>query len=167
MDYLLLLVIQFCWIPAHYGIYGNEIAIKLAKKALELDQTDIHIPLGKGDAISLIKAEVTLRWQEEWESESSARHYHSNQYCWREKNHLKGAKQTWSCNNKVEIGHTGLNSTQAIIGKSIGVCSECKVVEDVNHVLFICKKFDQHRQKWEELDKENDIHNILQEQGIE
>ena len=27
--------------------------------------------------------------------------------------------------------------------------------------------FDQHRQKWKELDKENDIHDILQEQGME
>ena len=67
----------------------------------------------------------------------------------------------------MRLGHTGLNSTLAIIGKSIGVCSECKVVEDVNHVSFICKKFDQHRKKSEELDKENDFHNILQEQGIE
>ena len=72
------LVIQLCWIQ-HYGIYGNEIADKLAKKALELDQTDIHIPLGKGDAISLIKSEVMLRWQDEWESENSARYYHRNQ----------------------------------------------------------------------------------------
>ena len=38
-----------------------------------------------------------------------------------------------------------------------------------NHVLFKfkCKKFDQHRQKWKELDEENDIHNILQEQEME
>ena len=73
------LVIQFCWIPAHYRIYDNEIADKLAKKALELDQTDIQVQLGKGHTISLIKSEVMLRWQDEWESENSARYYHRNQ----------------------------------------------------------------------------------------
>ena len=67
----------------------------------------------------------------------------------------------------MRLGHTGLNSTLAIIAKSNGVCSECKVLEDVNHVFSKCKKFDQHRQKWKELDEENDIHNILQVQGIE
>ena len=70
----------------------------------------------------------------------------------------------------MRLGHTGLNSTLAIIGKSNGVCSDtpwCKVVEDVNHVLFKCEKFDQHRQKWKELDEENDIHNLLQEQEME
>ena len=35
---------------------------------------------------------------------------------------------------RLRLGHTGLNSTLAIIGKSNGVCSQCKVVEDVNHV---------------------------------
>ena len=56
----------------------------------------------------------------------------------------------------MRLGHTGLNSTLAIIAKSNGVCSECKVVEDVNHVLFNCKKFDQHRQKWKELDEDKE-----------
>lgn len=59
------LVVQFCWVPGHHGIKGNEITDKLAKKALESDQVGIHIPLGKGDAKTLIKSEVMLRWQDE------------------------------------------------------------------------------------------------------
>ena len=35
---------------------------------------------------------------------------------------------------RLSLGHTGLNSTLAIIYKSNGVCSEYNVVEDVNHV---------------------------------
>jgi len=65
------------------------------------------------------------------------------------------------------LGHTGLNSTLSLIGKSNGICSECKVLEDVTHVLFNCRKFDKFRQKWKDADAENDIHNILQEQGIQ
>lgn len=75
------LAVQFCWIPGHYGIDGNEIADKLAKKALELDQVEIHIPLGKGDAKALIKSQIILRWQDEWDSESNARHYYRNHNC--------------------------------------------------------------------------------------
>ena len=125
--------------------------------------------MGKGDAISLINSEVMLRWQDEWESENSTRYYHWNQ------SSVGGKIITSKGLNRHEefvitrlrLCHTGLDSILAIIAKSNGVCSECKGVKDVNHVLFKCEKFDQHRQKWKELDEENDIHNLLQEQEME
>ena len=118
--------------------------------------------------MSVIKAEVTLRWQDEWESESSAGHYQRDQSSVGGKRITsKGLNRHEVVITRLRLGHTGLNSTLAIIGKSDSVCSECKVVEDVNHVLFKCKKFDLHRQKWKELDEVNYIHNILQEQGME
>jgi len=43
---------------------------------LELDQVPIYTPLGKGDAKALIKSQVILRWQDEWELENNARYYH-------------------------------------------------------------------------------------------
>lgn len=68
---------------------------------------------------------------------------------------------------RLRLGHTGLNSILSLIGKSNGICSECKVLEDVTHVLFRCKKFDQLRQKWKDSDAENDIPNILHDQGMQ
>jgi len=54
---------------------------------LELDQVPIYIPLGEGDAKALIKSQVILRWQDEWELENYARYYHRNQ----KNNHLIGS----------------------------------------------------------------------------
>lgn len=108
------IMVQFCWIP---GIDGNEIADKLAKKALELDQVEIHNPFGKGDSKALIKSLIILRWQDEWESESNAIHYHRNQ------NSVGGKRITALGLNRHEegiiprlrLGHTGLNSTLSVV----------------------------------------------------
>ena len=38
------IAVQLCWVPAHIGIKGNEVADKIAKKALKQDHIVIHIP---------------------------------------------------------------------------------------------------------------------------
>jgi len=61
--------IEFSWVKAHAGIYGNELADKLAKEAARSKHTDIafrRIP------ISTLHYEIQLesiqRWQKEWEN---------------------------------------------------------------------------------------------------
>ena len=48
--------------------------------------------------------------------------------------------------SRLRIGHTGLNSTLALMGKhESGVCNECNILETVEHVLFNCGKYDGQR----------------------
>ena len=70
---------------------------------------------------------------------------------------------------RLRLGHTGLNSTLKMIGKGNGLCTECNVKEDVDHVLFNCKKKNEFRIKWQEVEAENDrlINDILEEQGMQ
>ncbi len=48
--------------------------------------------------------------------------------------------------SRLRMGHTGLNSTLALMGKhENGMCDECDVSETVGHVLFECSKYDDQR----------------------
>ncbi len=47
---------------------------------------------------------------------------------------------------RLRMGHTGLNSTLALVGKhGNGMCVEWDVSETVEHVLFECSKYDDQR----------------------
>ncbi len=48
--------------------------------------------------------------------------------------------------SRLRMGHTGLNSTLALVGKhENGMCVACDVSETVEHVLFECSKYDDQR----------------------
>ncbi len=54
--------VQFCWVPAHIGIKGNEKADKIAKEALEKEQVEINTSMGKGEIKAKIKCETMQIW---------------------------------------------------------------------------------------------------------
>jgi len=70
--------VQFCWVPAHEGIKGNEIADKLAKEAL-LKVITVTIPLGKGEGKAVVKRKGLEIWQKCWEEDRKGRTYYKLQ----------------------------------------------------------------------------------------
>lgn len=163
------LTVEFCWVPAHIGVKGNEIADHIAKDTIGKEHIDIHIPLGKGEAKALIKTEIMKRWQKEWETEPKGRQFfHVQSHVWGKRITSMGFNRHEEVvYTRLRLGHTGLNATLHILGKSDGLCQECRVKEDVEHVLFQCSKYSTQRQKWLELEAGSDIHNILKEEGMQ
>lgn len=137
------LVVEFCWIPAHVGLMGNERVDKIAKSALTLSEKElINTPVGRGEAKSLIITSIKGTWQKIWDTGRKGRHlYNIQQSINREE--VKG-----KCRNeevvysRLRLGHTRLRATLYIIGKvDSDKCEVCGVSENVQHVLMECYKY--------------------------
>ncbi len=57
------------WVPAHVGITGNEMADRLAKRALTKDNVEVQVNVSKAEVKCIIWEKINKRWQERWERE--------------------------------------------------------------------------------------------------
>jgi hypothetical protein len=61
--------IEFSWVKAHVGIYGKELADKLAKDgACNKDTTVSFNRIPKSTLYKEMEEEATQKWQREWEN---------------------------------------------------------------------------------------------------
>lgn len=134
--------VSFLWVPAHFGIIGNEVADKIAKKHLNKDSVSVHISPGRTELRSKLMEGVFQAWQHQWDGDSKGRLLYSIQPSVKSCSILSGDRSQQVALSRLRLGHCALNSYLHLIGKHLdGLCEGCGVPETVTHVLMECVRF--------------------------
>jgi ribonuclease HI len=137
--------ITFMWVPSHIGIYGNEKADSLAKRALGADDASIiRVPLPVSAYYSNVKSFVLSSWGDEWRSSThplardirdpdfSSITFHDNPF-------INSIMYSMALNSP------RLNYYLAKVIQCDPMCA-CRIEkEDINHFLFRCPIFSTQR----------------------
>ena len=144
--------VDFCWVPGHINVSGNEKADAAAKEAAA--ETTIHTPtkaIPHTDMKRIIREAIGKGWQEKWLSLGQ------------EGRKLRGIKQdvgAWSSSyNKsrrsevalcrFKIGHTNITHAYLMEGLTNPlICETCRVSVTVEHLLVHCRKYTATRNKY-------------------
>ncbi|MGL4646544.1 MAG: hypothetical protein ACRCVL_05455 [Cetobacterium sp.] len=125
---------------------GSEIVDILAKNSTKQETVGVHIPISRTEVKTIIKQHSLKIWQEYWNTADTGRHLYNIQNQVATSMRKGRSPREEMLISRLRLGHTGLNTTLYRIGRHpTGLCTECKVLETVKHVLLDCKKYEEGR----------------------
>ena len=140
--------IEFCWIPSHRGIAGNERADRAAKQALS-NPEPVSFKVPSTDFFSKIHSFVSSSWQERWDKEVNNK-LHSIMPSVNE-SYYSGCKNRKNdvIMNRLRIGHTRLTHSHLMENRPSPKCNFCGESQQlsVKHILLECSHFSHKRRQ--------------------
>jgi hypothetical protein len=138
--------VDFCWLPSHVGISGNERADTAAKAALHLNISAFQSPYT--DYKQTVTVFFTNIWQNHW-----------NNITFNKLQPIKGTIGETKFKNiskrrdvialhRSRIGHTHLTHSYLLKAEDQPQCIPCQCSFSVEHILLHCGDFAMSRQKF-------------------
>ena len=131
--------LTICWIPAHSGLYFNELADQLAKRATRSPSITETILPTLDDAFDSFKNLTWLTWQQSTQQTGKSYHHlfpmgrpNSLKFTPRSKDVAITRLRLHSCFLNLYLFKLGLHFN--------GQCEQCLTPEDVPHFLMSCSK---------------------------
>ena len=137
--------VDFCWVPAHVNVSGNERADREAAIALLSDLPVPSRPLPVRDYYPLFRSALFHSWNQLWADQTNNKLHK-----------IKSTAAVWGTSiqsqrkhevllARLRIGHTRLTHSFLLEGGEIPYCEHCIVPLSVEHLLCECPEFSTHR----------------------
>ena len=138
--------LEICWIPAHVGIPGNELADEKAKSGITSPIFNNKLPVT--DYINSLKQNIRTKWQYMWNNEPDSnklKYIKPNVNFWGSS--IQNRKQEEIILTRLRIGHTRLTHSYLMSTphEDIPHCGPCNTILTVKHILCECRLFNQAR----------------------
>lgn len=131
--------VGFIWIPAHVAIQGNEEADTVAKNAIEQENVKLELEFGPPEHSFVINQAAKETWQNSWDKEHKGRTFYSIQKRIGESNGC--SRRDAVVITRSRLGHCGLRSGRALIGKHPDGQCERGQTETVTRVIVQRKSY--------------------------
>ena len=129
--------VQFCWIPSHVGISGNELADAAARRAASAPCTR-RLLLPARDFYPAVNSFALSQWQQAWDAErrNKLRELKPTLKPWPSSSRRSRQEEVTLC--RLRIGHTYATHGYLLRGEDRPTCPRCCVPLTVAHVLLAC-----------------------------
>lgn len=136
--------IIFCWVPAHCGIKGNELADKAAKNATKFSKK-CNNPILFSDVKAFLRQKSRSKWQLDWNSKVNNKLFKVDPFIGKRffsgfKNRIEEIKYT-----RLRLGHTKFTHKHLLLKEEEPECDVCHSIVSVEHILSECSKYEVER----------------------
>ena len=130
--------VEFCWIPSHVGISGNEQADEAAKRAAR-SQCTRSLPLPANDFLSVCSSYIRKKWQEDWDNIVACKLKTIKPRLSPWASSLRKSRIEEVILSRLRIGHTLATHRFLLCGEPRPCCPRCAEPLSVTHVLVTCR----------------------------
>ncbi|XP_058840735.1 uncharacterized protein LOC131696211, partial [Topomyia yanbarensis] len=138
--------VQFCWVPSHSGIEGNERADKEAKVALE-QQDMLTLAVDMKAVKMAIKTAFIWKWQSTWSATRNNKLREIKNTVIPFKEAFIGTRREDVALTRLRIGHTKFTHQYLLEKEDQPRCQRCNAQLTVKHVVVECPLLDDERKK--------------------
>lgn len=139
--------VNFCWVPSHVGVPGNERADQAAKDVIVSTPIAPARALPYRDYYPYFHSCLRERWQESWTNTfgNKLRSIKATIASWHTSCRADRRQETVLA--RLRIGHTRLTHGHLLSGSPPPYCDDCLVPLTVAHILTECPTFSEHREE--------------------
>ena len=135
--------INFCWVPSHCGIAGNERADECAKRAGMEDATVFSLP--HSDYYLSFKQAVDRRWRERWRAQEGNKLLEIKEDIRSWKSSCQPVRRYSTLLTRLRIGHTRYTHGHLMEGTPGPYCDHCNTQISVKHFMVECPLYEAKR----------------------